>query len=68
MHEVGELDEIKNIDYIRRGMAELKASQKLRVYPTVMSNFLTDLGLGIRPNPRVHVQNQPSVYVGNSGM
>ena len=68
MHEVGEPDVIKNVDYIRRGMAELKASHALSVRLTVTSNSLTDLGLGIRSNARVHVHNQPRVYVGNSGM
>ena len=68
MRTVEENDAVKNIEYIRRGMTELQVrliGRFMQVWPE--REETTELGLGVRPNTRVHAQTEPSIPLGRTG-
>ena len=64
VYNVGDSDAIQDIQYIRRGMAELKVRGVSPAASSIVYSEMTDLGLGIRPDPRVHLQDPAPVPMG----
>lgn len=66
---VEEDEDTMGIEHIRDGMAELKVGTFIILHAscTFAYRFGTELGLGFRPDARVHLSSPPDIPMGRSG-